>query len=328
METIAQISSREVLDVLEPTLGAFIPLLEANRAKIQGISRKTFKYGPTERHQVCSCNLLTTRSYPDINGDNQLDVYYPDTPSATGKTQILVWSYGGGFVTGDRQMPPPADLAYACVGSFFAHRGFIVIIPDYRLAPATIFPGAAEDVRDAILWAIKNQEHLTTPTTPSPNTAAIFLMGHSAGAIHVISALTIPETPESSVLLPSIAGVILHAGVYDYKGFDPNHSWYNIATQYYGGVEGLKSKAPLGLLQSASDATVAALPRVLLVLGELEPEWISKSSDRFGKAIEAYTGKKPTSQVAKGHNHVSANLALATGEGEEWAEEVITWIRA
>lgn len=31
---------------------AFRPLLEAHRAEIESIKRRTFKFGPTERHQV------------------------------------------------------------------------------------------------------------------------------------------------------------------------------------------------------------------------------------------------------------------------------------
>ncbi|KAG6834885.1 hypothetical protein H0H93_006655, partial [Arthromyces matolae] len=173
MEKIAELEAREILQVIQPSIGAFVPLLEANRAKIEEIPRKSFQYGPTDRHQ--------------------LDVYYPIDSTAK-KSQILVWVYGGGFVTGSRRMDPPADLGYASVGSYFAHRGFIVIIPDYRLAPNTIFPGAAEDVRDSILWAIKHPENLSTPSTPNPDTQNIFLMGHSAGAVHAFASLLLPET--------------------------------------------------------------------------------------------------------------------------------------
>ncbi|KAG6806417.1 hypothetical protein H0H92_011429, partial [Tricholoma furcatifolium] len=106
METIAQLKSTVIFEVLEPTLKAFIPLLEVNRAKIEEIPRKTFQYGYTDRHK--------------------LDVYYPLVPSDSGKTSILVWVYGGSFVTGNRRMPPPNDMGYMALGSFFARRGFIV----------------------------------------------------------------------------------------------------------------------------------------------------------------------------------------------------------
>ncbi|KAG6856969.1 hypothetical protein H0H87_011639 [Tephrocybe sp. NHM501043] len=307
METIAQLKSKAIIDIIEPTVGAFTPLLEANRASIQEIPKKTFQYGPTDRHQ--------------------LDVYYPITPSTTGKAQILVWIYGGGFVTGERQMPAPADLVYASVGSFFAHNGFIVIIPDYRLSPTTVFPGAAEDVRDATLWAIKNPQYLTSPTTPNPDTNSIFLMGHSAGAVHAFASLILPKSPESAVLLPSIAGLILHAGAHHLEDFDRKDPWYAIAAQHYSGEEGLIANSSIGLLRSASDDTIADLPRTLLVAAEWEPEWLLKSCDDFGEALEARTGKKVVRIVAKGHNHLSPNWAAGTGQGEEWAKEVIAWMR-
>ncbi|KAG5641542.1 hypothetical protein DXG03_004801 [Asterophora parasitica] len=306
MERIAELKSREIFDIIEPTVGAFVPLLEEKRAEIQEITRKTFKYGPTDRHQ--------------------LDVYYPLAPNALGKTQILVWLYGGGFVSGERQLPAPADLAYACVGAYFARRGFIVIIPDYRLAPDTVFPGAAEDVRDAILWAIKNPEQLTTPTTPNPDTKGIFLSGHSAGAVHAFTALVIPETPETSIR-SNIAGAILAAGVPHYDYFQPDDltPW---ATQHYVDEDGLKDHAPRALLRNASDATVATLPRIVLVLAEWEPEWLLKINDEFVGELESRTGKRPAKIVGRRHNHLSTNLALGTGRGEEWAEDVIAWIKA
>ncbi|KAG6867504.1 hypothetical protein C0993_001913, partial [Termitomyces sp. T159_Od127] len=51
METIAQFQSKEIFEIIEPTTAAFVPLLEANRTKIQEIPRKTFQYGSTDRHK-------------------------------------------------------------------------------------------------------------------------------------------------------------------------------------------------------------------------------------------------------------------------------------
>ncbi|KAG6812088.1 hypothetical protein H0H92_004458 [Tricholoma furcatifolium] len=306
METIAQLKSTAISDAIEPTLRAFIPLLEVNRAKIEEIPRKTFQYGSTDRHK--------------------LDVYYPLTPSESGKTSILVWVYGGGFVTGDRQLPPPNDMGYTAMGSFFARRGFIVVIPDYRLAPATIFPGAAEDVRNAMLWTIKNVDQLLTPTTPRPDVNNMFLMGHSAGAIHIYSSLLIPETPETAVVRPSIAGAIFHGASCNLD--DPTNPFHEIAVQYYGGrAEFVEERMPTGMLKKASEATIAALPRTLIVLAEWEPEWMLEGADVFHELLEKRTGKKIDKFIARGHNHISPNFAVGSGQGEEWADEVIAWIR-
>ncbi|KAG6895199.1 hypothetical protein C0992_002619, partial [Termitomyces sp. T32_za158] len=285
-------------------MSTFMPLLEANRNIIQEIPRKTFQYGSTDRHK--------------------LDVYYPITPSSTGKTQILVWLYGGGFVTGERQLPAPADLGYATVGSFFAHRGFIVIIPDYRLAPSTIFPGAAEDVRDAVLWVKNNPQHLTTSTTPGPTTSGIFLMGHSAGAVHALASILLYQTPGAT--LP-ITGLILHAGMHHWDNLDRKNPFFEIVAQHYGGAEHMNERSSLGLLRAASAATLKMLPRILLVVAEKEPEWVLKIDKDFGRELEATTGRKPTSLVAPGHNHISPYWSLSSGQGESWAGEVIAWMK-
>ncbi|RDB21772.1 putative isoprenylcysteine alpha-carbonyl methylesterase ICME [Hypsizygus marmoreus] len=302
MDKVAQIASTEIGDIIVPTFSVFAPLLEEKRAEIQEIPRSTFKYRSTDRHQ--------------------LDVYYPITRED--KTQILVWIYGGGFTTGERQMPAPFDLVYANVGAYFARRGFITIIPDYRLAPDTVFPGAAEDVRDAIRWAIKHPEHLTTQNSPNPDTKNIFLMGHSAGAAHAFTALVLPNADDSTPLQSSVAGAILCAGAFDFAPDDP---MLDTVKQYWGGFEQAKENDPMGLLASASQSVVASLPRIVLVVGEREPSSLLQVNQDFSQALESRTGKKPAKIVGQGHNHLSVNLTLGTGGGEKWAEEVIAWIR-
>ncbi|KAG6836078.1 hypothetical protein H0H93_011621 [Arthromyces matolae] len=272
MEVIAQFKSTSPSEILKPTVAAFLPLLEANRSTIEEIPSKTFQYGPTARHQ--------------------LDVYYPLTPSSGGKTRVLLWTYGGGFTSGDRRLPPPTDIAYANVGSFFARRGFIVVIADYRLAPGTNYPGAAEDIRDVALWVTKNAEKLITPATPEPDVEKIFMMGHSGGAVWIFTALALPGN-ESEELRSHVAGLILHAGALDYELLDKNHFFYTtVVTPLYGGVDSVEVSVPTGLLRNASDGLVATLPRTLLVIGEKDMDWMIKGTDDFAEIFEARKGEK------------------------------------
>lgn len=257
----------------------------------------------------------------------QLDIYYPIAHDGSAKTPVLIWVYGGGFTTGDRQLAAPLDLGYGCVGAYFARQGFVVVIPDYRLAPAATFPSAAEDVRDAAVWAIRHPEHLTTPASPNPDVGGIFMMGHSAGAVHVFTALILPETPNSAILRPSVAGAILCAGAYHFRGLSREADLYSAVVQHYNGEERLAEDDPMGLLGRADDATVAALPRIVLAEGEKEPLWLLSAGEDFRDAMEARVGKRPEWIVAKGHNHISTNMVLSTGEGEDWAEDVVEWIK-
>jgi acetyl esterase/lipase len=225
-------------------------------------------------------------------------------------------------------MPAPADLAYGMVGSYFARRGFVTVIPDYRLVPNARFPDQPEDVRDAILWTIKHPEHLTTSQSPDPDVQNIYLMGHSAGASNAFAATVLPDTEDSASLRPSIAGMILCAGAHSFDGLATGDPLWEVLEQNFGGRAEIAANGSMGLLASASDSVVASLPKVLVVEGEWEPDWLLATGREFRDFLEARTGKKVERVVGKGHNHLSYNWALGTGEGEEWAEEVVKWIDA
>ncbi len=43
--------------------------------------------------------------------------------------------------------------------------------------------------------------------------------------------------------------------------------------------------------------------------------------------FEEKTGKKLEVNVGEGHNHVSAAMALNSGEGEQWGEDLAKWVK-
>ncbi|KAK0187251.1 alpha/beta-hydrolase [Armillaria mellea] len=303
MDKVAEIQQRDVPEILFPTVGIFLPILEAQREKILGTNKRTFQYGATDRHK--------------------LDIYYPSTASAS-KNPILFFCYGGGFNTGARVLPPPVDIAYGNLGSYFADQGFITIIPDYRLVPDAQHPGAAQDVRDAMQWVVDNPENLAFGGVTEPDFDALFVMGHSAGAMNMFTILITPEL-YSATLHPKIKGAVLFAGAYT---FEEMPSFMTAAVErYYGDFEHQKERLPLGLLQAASDEKIATLPRLLLGIAERDPESLVNASKNFQLALEA-RGLTYDKFVAAGHNHISVNFALSTGQGEEWASDVVKWIRS
>ncbi|MBA4094480.1 MAG: esterase, partial [Candidatus Accumulibacter sp.] len=98
---------------------------------------------------------------------NMLDVYRP--AAHAGKAPVIVFFYGGNWVSGER-----AD--YAFVGRALAARGFVVVIPDYRLYPQVRYPEFLVDGAAALAWAAREvARHGGDPDR-------IFVMGHSAGA--------------------------------------------------------------------------------------------------------------------------------------------------
>lgn len=72
-----------------------------------------------------------------------LDVYLPDQPNGA----CVVVLHGGGFFQGDKSKD--ADL-----GALFAERGYVAVVPNYRLAQDDGFPAPIDDVSAAINWVL------------------------------------------------------------------------------------------------------------------------------------------------------------------------------
>ena len=60
-------------------------------------------------------------------------------PSGSGRWRpVIVFFYGGSWQSGAR-----GD--YGFVAARLVARGFVVVVPDYRLYPETVYPGFVED---------------------------------------------------------------------------------------------------------------------------------------------------------------------------------------
>ena len=123
---------------------------------------------------ACSYKLTTNLRYGQLPRQ-KLDVYVPrDLGDRT--ADVVVFFYGGDWQTGEK-----GDYRFA--GEALASRGFVAVMPDYRLYPQTVFPGFVEDGAKAVRWA---HDHIASF---GGNPHHIFLMGHSAGA-HIAMLLT------------------------------------------------------------------------------------------------------------------------------------------
>jgi len=294
MEAIAKITDRSIPVVLPATVDAFLPILSARKAQIAQTPKKTFKYGPTDRHQ--------------------LDVYYP--PSGTSNAPILFFVYGGGFTTGARNNIP--DILYDNLGSFFAQRGILTVIADYRLAPGTFYPGPAHDISNAVKFALTSSQ-----VSAGADKERVYVMGHSAGGAHLATMFLNED--------------ILGAGERDvFKGVVLNGAAYESASYvdlYYGEPQTraeIDAKTPLGLLKSKSPEKVKQLlpPRLFILLAENDAPALTDWDATFKKTLREKGCTDFQEFSLQGHNHISSNFALNSGEGEDWGEQVAKWIKA
>lgn len=136
-----------------------------------------------------------------------LNIWTPKT-AAIGPLPVIVFIYGGGWRDG-------AKDHYAFTGRALASRGYMVVLPDYRLFPKTRFPGFLEDSAKALAWVHDNiDQH-------GGDASRIFLSGQSAGAYNVMMlALDRQWLGREGKSPDLIRGVAALAGPYDFYPFD------------------------------------------------------------------------------------------------------------
>ncbi len=181
-----------------------------------------------------------------------LDVYGPEGAGSEGagsggSLPVVVFFYGGSWASGRRQ-----DYGFAARA--LASRGFVVVVPDYRLVPAFAYPAFVEDGAAAVRWTATNIAGL------GGDPGRIAVMGHSAGAyIAMMLAMDRRWLGADAGLIKAAVGM---AGPYDFLPFEPNGA----ADQAFGHVKDAKStqpisyagpgRAPVLLLQGLADDTV------------------------------------------------------------------------
>ena len=141
---------------------------------------------------------------------HKLDIYAPK--GATTALPVLVYFYGGGWKTGRRQ-------DYSFVGKALASRGFLTVLPDYRLYPQVRYPACLKDGAAAIRWV---QDHAAEY---GGDPSRIVLAGHSAGGYNAVMLALDTEFVRAAGVKPGVikaaAGL---AGPYDFAPFNEAYS--------------------------------------------------------------------------------------------------------
>ncbi len=147
------------------------------------------------------CVRTTDISYAD-GVRQKLDVY---RPRAAVNAPVIVFFYGGRWLSGTKDW-------YRLLAAALTARGYVVVVPDYRLFPEVRFPDFLIDGAKALRWAHDN----VAPLGGDPK--RMFVMGHSAGA-HIAAMLALDPQWLAGVGLDAardVAGLIGISGPYDF----------------------------------------------------------------------------------------------------------------
>ena len=159
--------------------------------------------------------VILGEAYRGNDADAFLDVYFPGDTEADARLPVLIWTHGGGWLSGSNRDTP-------VYFQLIAQQGFAVISLNYSLAPGAPYPTALHQINDALAFIARNAGRFHADMD------RVFMAGDSAGAqltSQLAAAITDPGYAAEIKLQPALAsaqlrGLILHCGLYDLIAFN------------------------------------------------------------------------------------------------------------
>jgi acetyl esterase len=210
----------------------------------------------------------TDVAYRDGDPDALLDVHRP--ASAVGPLPTVVWTHGGGWVSGSKEQ-------VANYARILAGHGYTVVAIDYSIAPGATYPTPLFELNDALAYVTEHADELGV------DPSRIVLAGDSAGSqitAQVANAVTSPAYAQSLGLDPAIgpdqlAAVVLHCGAYDIGLVDTSaggaSAWFLETVLWsYAGTKDFATD-PRFAAASVVDHVTADFPPAFLTGGNADP---------------------------------------------------------
>lgn len=166
------------------------------------VVRAVFDSGSTktkqalQKHTPIGISTISNQRYDSTSKDALLDVYYPTANATPGtKLPVVVWTHGGGWLSGDKTNTVPYY-------QLIAEQGYVVIALNYSLAPGKTYPTQINQLNQAHAYIQANAERFYA----DPN--KIFLAGDSAGAQLSAQLATIITLPATTVIKPRLFAIV------------------------------------------------------------------------------------------------------------------------
>ena len=210
----------------------------------------------------------------------------PTARPALGKP-VLVFFYGGGWANGSR-------LDYGFVAKAYAARGYVVVLPDYRLVPQVRFPAFLQDAAAAVRWTHDNIARYGG----DPDRIAV--AGHSAGGYLAVMLALDGRYLRAAGADPSmIKAAIGLAGPYDFYPFVKRRS-----------IDAM-GRAPDPLATQPITFARADAPPLLLVAGTADTEVRPRNAINLAAREQALGSTTTRLRQYQGLDHNDLIMALA-----------------
>ena len=130
-------------------MGRFLPPVDIG-PRLARLANRMPVSRPSPPHDM----ILSDLKIPGPAGAPAVGVRMYRPSSATGNIPVLVWMHGGGMILGNHLSEEDSNVAFA------RELGIAVVSVEYRLAPHSPAPAAAEDCYAVVEWLVANATQL------------------------------------------------------------------------------------------------------------------------------------------------------------------------
>ncbi len=233
----------------------------------------------------------------------QLDLYHA-ADSTTRARPVVVFLHGGAWMRGSKDQ-------YLFVGEALASKGFVGVIPNYRLFPDVRFPTFVEDSALALKWVYSNIKRF------GGDPDDVYVMGHSSGA-HIAALLALDERYLRSVggTKGWLKGMIGLAGPYDWLPYFGERD-----KQIFGPPSQYPASQPINFVDGDE-------PRILLMYGNKDRTVKIRNINNLAAAIRSKQGRVETIFYPQlGHVGIVGALAIPLRSRAPVLEDIAKFVR-
>ena len=258
----------EIAELL-PALNAGFPRVETMTApQLRTVIRER-RVRPPNPEPV---GKVADQTVPGPAGEINVRIYWPATSSSP--KALIVFAHGGGFVFCD--LDSHDDLCRAMTNGV----GAVVVSVDYRLAPESPWPAAAEDVYTVADWVARRPEALGV------DSVHLIVAGDSAGG----NLATVTALMARDCRRPGIAGQVLlypviaaDFGTVSYQRFGTGYYNTAAAMAWYWDQYVPRLADRNHPYASPLQAELAGLPPAVVITAGCDP--LRSEGDAYAKAL-------------------------------------------
>lgn len=226
----------------------------------------------------------------------KLDVYYSENKTES-KKPVVFFVHGGSWQSNNKDQ-------FRFIGKNLARRGYIAVLPNYRLVPESRYPAQIKDVARALKWTENNIESFGGAK------GEITLSGHSAGG-HLAALIGYSDKWQKKYNIDkeNITSLVLLAGVYKF------------ADNYNEGAEVIKEFVPQKYWNDAQPVLhLDSSDPPTFILQGLEDETVSPKQAKYLANSLEQKGIKHKSILKDDLNHISLLFSFADNSHQIWEE--------